>query len=151
MRGFAGSGFLQRFDEHRRGDAMYGGAPGGGPYTKQKRTLPQGPAAETAKPSAARSQRLCLRPPYAPLSWAAVAGRRTGGEERRLLHLPPSSVPRKRGGPGRLGKISVRATARLREKMAPTLKGRGRVFHPTGDSGDVQQLRRSMQEKVRPQ
>ena len=78
-------------------------------------------------------------------------GVETGGEERRLLHLPPSSVPRKRGGPGRLGKISVRATARLREKMAPTLKGRGRVFHPAGDSGDVQQLRRSMQEKVRPQ
>jgi hypothetical protein len=49
----------------------------------------------------------------------------------------------KRGGPGRLGKISARATARLRKKKAPTLEGRGRVFHPTGDSGDVQQLRRS--------
>ena len=30
------------------------------------------PLAQTAKPSAIRSQRLCLRPPYVPLSWAAI-------------------------------------------------------------------------------
>ena len=64
--------------------------------------------------------------------------------------FPPVPCRGKEGAQADWGRLAS-ATARLREKMAPTLKGRGRVFHPTGDSGDVQQLRRSMQEKVRPQ
>jgi len=60
----------------------------------------RGDGTQTAKPSAVRSQRLCLRPPSVPLSWAAVVGRRTGGEVMvmRFLHLRPPHFRSAKGG-----------------------------------------------------
>jgi hypothetical protein len=39
------------------------------------------PKPETAKPSAVRSQRLCLRPPYVPFSWTVIVGMSQPGSE----------------------------------------------------------------------
>jgi hypothetical protein len=89
---------------------------------------------QTAKLSAVRSQRLCLRPPYVPFSWTAIVGNRTGSEVLKSPPRPHSSVPR-RGTANPTSQSYGRVTAFLRPRSAYRAFAveKGRPQHPSAE------------------
>ena len=74
---------------------------------------------KTAKPSAVRSQRLCLRPPYVPFSWTVIVGMSKLG----WAVIPFSAaVEDAQSDRGRIALARFRSSAKVRQRCAKRVK-----------------------------
>ena len=100
---------------------MFSGDGGGCGFKSCQRHQRQRPPAQTAKPSAVRSQRLCLRPPYVPFSRTVIVGMSEPGSEAnavRRFNFRPLSVllaGTPQSDRGRIALARFRSSAKMRQ------------------------------------